>query len=81
MAKFRSQEEYDDWRSHQAIKRQGAKDIEKMDAERPVYLSDRKNRGIGIWGLFVLLIFLAGVLSFTPPGRQVLTWFRSHSGL
>jgi len=80
MAKFKSQEEYDDWRSHQAIKRQGAKDIEKLDSERPVYLSDKKNQGIGVWGVIALLIFLAAVMFFTPPGRQFLAWFRSLFG-
>ena len=79
MPKFTSQEEYDDWKCRQALKRQGAKDIEKLDAEHPVHVV-KKNRGIGIGGLIALLVFVAAVLFYTTPGRQLLGWLRSLFG-
>ncbi|MEK6745392.1 MAG: hypothetical protein AABZ15_17410 [Nitrospirota bacterium] len=73
MAKFNSHEEYDDWRSRQALKRQGAKDLKKMDAERPAYVADTKRAGIGITGYLVLAV--AGIvcaLYLTASGREFL---------
>jgi len=77
MAKFKSQEDYDNWRLEQARKRQGAKDLEKLDAEHPVYVSEKKNRGIGVWGFIALLTIIAAILYFSPPGRELLSWVRS----
>jgi hypothetical protein len=73
MSKFKSHEEYDDWRSHRALRRQGAKDLKKMDAERPVYVAEKKRSGIGIPEYVVLaVVSIAGVLSFTASGREYL---------
>lgn len=73
MPKFKSFEEYDDWRSRQAIKRQGAKDLAKLDAERPVYLAETKRPGIGIKGYLVLAAAcIVCVLLFTTSGREIL---------
>lgn len=73
MAKFKSHEEYDDWRSRRALKRQGAKDLEKIDAERTVYIAETKRSGIGLWGYLVLAVFgIICVLSFTVSGRDLL---------
>jgi hypothetical protein len=69
MAKFKSQEDYDNWKFEQARKRQGAKDIEKLDAERPVYIADKKKQGIDVWCIVVLLFIIAAVLYFWSYGR------------
>ena len=73
MPKFKSYEEYDDWRSRQAIKRQGAKDLAKLDAEHPVYIAEKNRTGIGITGYLVLAAGgIVCVLLFTASGREVL---------
>lgn len=73
MPKFTSYEEYDDWRSRQAIKRQGAKDLAKLDAERPVYIAETKRPGIGITGYLILAaVGVVCVLLFTAWGRELL---------
>jgi hypothetical protein len=69
MPKFKSQEDYDNWKFEQARKRQGAKDIEKLDAERPVYLAEKKKQGIDVWYIVMLLIIIAAVLYFWLSGR------------
>jgi len=74
MSKFKSHEEYDRWRSHRALKLQGAKDLEKMDAERPVYLGGTKLRGLGLWkfmGLAVLGIAII-VFLFSAAGKELI---------
>jgi len=79
MSKFKSHEEYDHWRSQQALKRQGAKDLAKLDAERPVY-SGSMFRGFGIWRLAFLAVLGSAciVFLFSPPGRvclgKIITW-------
>ena len=81
MSKFKSHKEYDQWRSQQALKRGGAKDLEKMDTERPVYMSGAKPRGFGLWGVVVFAVFGAACLifMFSVPGRTLLgkiaDWF------
>lgn len=73
MAKFKSHEEYDDWRSRRAIKRQGAKDLAKLDAEHPVYVADAKRPGIGLPGYLILAaVGVVCLLFFTGPGREIL---------
>lgn len=74
MSKFKSQEEYDDWRAHHALKRQRAKDLAKHDAEHPVYIAEKKVRIIGVWGFIGLVVVIAAVLYFTTPGQQFLAW-------
>jgi len=74
MAKFKSQEEYDDWRAQHALKKQRARDLEKHDAEHPVYIAEKKVRIIGIWGFIALLVVIAAGLYFTTPGRQFVDW-------
>jgi len=80
MSKFKSHEEYDNWRSQQALKRQGAKDLAKMDAERPVY-SGSKLRGFGIWRLAFLAVLSITCIVFlaSAPGREligkIIAWF------
>jgi hypothetical protein len=73
MPKFKSHEEYDNWRSQQAIKRYSAKELEKLDAERPVYEGAGNRKGIGIWGL-VALIMVGAIcgLFFTTAGSDFL---------
>lgn len=73
MSKFKSHEEYDNWRSQQALKRQGAKDLKKKDAERPVYVAETKRAGMGLLGYLVLAVVgIVCVLSFTASGREYL---------
>jgi hypothetical protein len=74
MPKFRSQEEYEAWRAQYALKRQRVRDLEKHDAEHPVYIAEKKVRIIGTGGLIALLLILAMVLYYTEPGRQFLGW-------
>ena len=73
MSKFKSHKEYDHWRSQQALKRGGAKDLQKLDAERPPY-SGAKLRGFGLWEVAVLAMFGAAcvVFMFSVPGRALL---------
>ena len=73
MSKFKSHEEYDDWRSQQAIKRQGAKDLAKLDAENPVYVTEKKRAAIGLPGYLVIAaVAFVSVLAFTAAGKEFL---------
>lgn len=74
MPKFKSQEEYDEWRADHALTKQRARDLEKHDAEHPVYIAEKKNRILGLWGFIALLVVIAAGLYFTTPGRQFLDW-------
>jgi len=74
MPKFKSQKEYDEWRAHHALKKQRARDLEKHDAEHPVYIAEKKERVIGVWSFIALLIVIAAIVYFTTPGRQFLDW-------
>lgn len=51
MSKLKSPEDYDHWRSQQALKWQGAKDLEKLDAEHPVCLAEAKRACIDLSGI------------------------------
>jgi hypothetical protein len=59
------------WRSHQALKRGGAKDLKKIDAENLVYVAESKRTGIGLWGYLVLAAAgIACALYVTAHGRE-----------
>jgi hypothetical protein len=81
MSKFKSHEEYDHWRSQRALKRQGARDLEKLDAERPVYMGGVKHRVLDLWGFAVPADFALAciVFMFSVPGREflgtIVEWF------
>lgn len=71
MSKFQSQEDYDNWRSRQALKRQGAKDLEKLDAERPVYAAASRRACSGLPGYLVLAVVgIVRVLTVAVSGRE-----------
>ncbi|MHB8843647.1 MAG: hypothetical protein ACYC7L_02775, partial [Nitrospirota bacterium] len=74
MQKFKSYEEYDDWRSRQAIKRQGAKDLAKLDAKHPVSIAETKPpRASGspdIWSLPQRALFAC----CSSPHREGISW-------
>lgn len=73
MTEFKTQKEYDDWRADHALKRQRAKDLEKHDAEHPVYIADTPGKNIGPGSILILAcIGLVFTLSFTASGRAFL---------
>ena len=80
MARFKDQDEYEKWKVQQAIKRNAARDLEKIDRERPFYERDKKWSDAGKW-LTVALLFafavLVAALYVTRPGHDILEWLSS----
>ena len=73
MSKFPSCADDDNWRSRQALKRQGAKDLEKLEAEGPVYAAASRRAGSGFPGYLVLAVVgIVSVLTATVSGGEFL---------
>ena len=68
MPQFKTHEEYDQWRSEKALKRDGANTLRKMDQDSPA-----PEKRSGRWGwltLFFLVLCVSGYVLFgTDIGR------------